>query len=181
MATDTEDDPHNIKRGFFWAHMGWVLSNYVPTKIKPNIEDIECDPILKFQERFYVPLAIFSGVLLPVGIGWLVGDPWGGLVIGSFLRIVVFHHVSWFINSMAHSLGSRPYLEEVTARDSFVTALLTLGEGYHNYHHAFPWDYRNGVALFSYDPTKWGIFLLSQVGLAKKLMRAPPVEKQMER
>ena len=174
MASDTEDDPHNINKGFFWAHMGWVLHKFTPTKIKPNIDDLKADPILRFQDRFYVPLAIGFGVLLPWGIGWLCHDPWGGLCIGSLLRIIVFHHITWFINSMAHTLGHKPFSEKITARDSFVTALFTLGEGYHNYHHAYPWDYRNGLSMLAWDPTKWLIYLLSLTGLARDLQRVPP-------
>lgn len=173
IASDTEDDPHNISRGFFWAHMGWVLHKFTPTKIKPNIDDLKADPILRFQERYYIFLAIAFGVLLPVGIGWLCKDPWGALAIGVFLRIIVFHHITWFINSMAHSLGNKPYSEKITARDSFITAMLTLGEGYHNYHHAYPWDYRNGHDKLSWDPTKWGIWLLSLVRLTHNLQRVP--------
>lgn len=173
IASDTDEDPHDIRRGFWWAHMGWVLSKYVPTTIKSDIDDLRRDPLLRAQDRFYILFAVGFGVLFPFGLGWLCGDPWGGLVIGSFLRIVVFHHITWLINSMAHTVGSRPYSKKTSARDSVVMALLTMGEGYHNYHHTFPWDYRNGVSLASYDPTKWLIYILNWVCLTKNLIRAP--------
>lgn len=94
-------------------------------------------------------------------------------MIGAALRLIVFHHITWFINSAAHTFGSKPFSKDITARDSWVLALLTMGEGYHNYHHTFAFDYRNGVRWWAFDPSKWTIFLLSKVGLARELMRAP--------
>lgn len=169
-GSDTEDDPHNIKKGFWWAHMGWVIFGY-DSKVVPNIDDLKADPILRFQDRFYILVAVFSGVLLPWGVGYLLHDPWGGLVIGSFLRMVFFHHITWFINSAAHTFGSRPYDSTITARNSLLLALFTMGEGYHNFHHVFPFDYRNGVRWYHWDVTKWAVYALSFTGLTKNLTR----------
>lgn len=169
-GSDTEDDPHNIKKGFWWAHVGWVIFGY-ESKVVPNIDDLKRDWILRFQDRYYILVAIVSGVLLPWGAGYLLHDPWGGLVIGSFLRMVVFHHITWCINSWAHTFGSRPYDPNITARNSLFMALLTMGEGYHNFHHVFPFDYRNGVRWYQWDVTKWAVYLMSGVGLTKNLTR----------
>ena len=81
------------------------------------------------------------------------------------LRIVVNHHTTFFINSAAHMLGSRPYSEGTSARDSWILAPLTYGEGYHNFHHRFQIDYRNGVRWYHFDPTKWWIWAAARVGL----------------
>lgn len=169
-GSDAEDDPHNIQKGFWWAHIGWVIFGY-ESKITPNIEDLKRDPILRFQNKFYVVVAVASGVLLPWSIGYSLGDPWGGLVIGSFFRMVFFHHITWFINSAAHTFGSRPYDPSITARNSLLLALLTMGEGYHNFHHVFPFDYRNGVRWYQFDVTKWVVYLLSFTGLSRNLVR----------
>jgi stearoyl-CoA desaturase (delta-9 desaturase) len=87
------------------------------------------------------------------------------------LRLVVNHHVTFFINSLAHYWGSRPYTESNSARDNGFLAFLTYGEGYHNYHHIFQSDYRNGIRWWQWDPTKWMIALCARVGLASELNR----------
>jgi stearoyl-CoA desaturase (delta-9 desaturase) len=81
--------------------------------------------------------------------------------------------VTFLINSLAHYWGRRPYTIENTARDNDLLAFLTYGEGYHNYHHLFQWDYRNGVRWWQYDPTKWLIAGLSWVGITRELRRVP--------
>ena len=93
------------------------------------------------------------------------------LLLAGVLRLVVSHHTTFFINSLAHFWGRRPYTEENTARDNDVLALLTYGEGYHNFHHLFQNDYRNGIRWWQFDPTKWLIKLLSWVGLTSDLKR----------
>lgn len=173
LYSDTDLEPHNIKRGFWWAHIGWVLFRIPGKEMFGNVDDLRKDPILRHQDRWYALWAVVFGVVAPWGLGYVLGDPWGGLVIGSFLRIVLFHHITWGINSAAHTFGTQPYLKSTTARDCWWMALLTMGEGYHNFHHAFSFDYRNGVRWHNFDPSKWIIFGLSKVGLTRNLMRAP--------
>jgi stearoyl-CoA desaturase (delta-9 desaturase) len=167
---DRDEDPYNIKRGFIWAHIGWVLYKD-PGHELSRVRDLTADPLVMWQHRHYVPLAIGVGALLPMGLGALWGDALGGLLIAGFLRLVLQYHATFATNSLAHSLGSRPYDRSTSARDSFVTALFTFGEGYHNFHHRFQNDYRNGVRAWQFDPTKWLIFGLSCVGAARKLRR----------
>ncbi|MGL5143473.1 MAG: acyl-CoA desaturase, partial [Acinetobacter junii] len=135
--------------------------------------DLLNDKLVMFQHKYYVPLviAVHAGLLLP--IGWLVGDVWGVLLLGGLIRLFISHHVTFFINSLCHMWGKRPYTDENTARDNFILAILTWGEGYHNYHHIFQYDYRNGVKWWQYDPTKWLIWTSSKLGLAKNLRRIP--------
>ena len=83
------------------------------------------------------------------------------------------YHATFAINSLAHSLGEQPYDESTSARDHFLTALVTLGEGYHNFHHRFQYDYRNGVRAWQFDPAKWLIYGLSHLGATSALKRAP--------
>jgi stearoyl-CoA desaturase (delta-9 desaturase) len=130
------------------------------------------DRLVCFQDRFYLPLAGLFGFLLPTAIAWSWGDPLGGLLVAGFLRLLVQYHATFAINSVAHTIGRRPYSTSISARDSFVTAVLTLGEGYHNYHHRFPGDYRNGILFHHFDPTKWWVWSLSKLGLASDLKRA---------
>jgi len=118
-------------------------------------------------------LGTLFGFALPALVASAWGDPLGGLLLGGFLRLLVQYHATFAINSVAHTIGQRPYSTETSARDSVLTALLTLGEGYHNYHHRFPGDYRNGILAHHFDPTKWWIWALSKTGLAWDLRRAP--------
>lgn len=170
--TDSDDDPYSIQRGFWWAHVGWLLYRN-PAPDRGNVKDLLADPLLRFQDRFYVPLLVIMGFLAPTLLACAWGDPLGGLLVAGFLRLLVQYHSTFSINSVAHTIGRRPYSTAVSARDSFITALLTLGEGYHNYHHRFPGDYRNGIRFFHFDPTKWWIWLLSKVGVAGGLKRVP--------
>ncbi|HQR24217.1 MAG TPA: fatty acid desaturase, partial [Steroidobacteraceae bacterium] len=130
-------------------------------------------PMVMFQHRYYLPLTLFMNIAFPLLLGWAVGDVWGVFLLAGLLRLVVNHHFTWFINSLAHMWGSQPYTDENTARDNPALAFLTYGEGYHNFHHIFQNDYRNGVKWWQFDTTKWLIATLSFMGLAENLKRVP--------
>ncbi len=168
--TDREEDPYNIKKGFWWAHIGWVLFR-APEIDRSIVSDLEKDPLVVNQNRFYVLWALMGGVVLPMIAGALVGDAIGGLLVIGFLRLVVQWHATFSINSVAHCIGSRPYDMVGSARDSWVTAILTLGEGYHNFHHRFAGDYRNGIRWFHLDPTKWFVWSMSKIRVTRDLRR----------
>lgn len=179
---DNDRDPYSARRGFWFSHIGWMLHNYPSgQRDDSNIPDIARDPIAAFQDRHYVKLVLLTNVGLPLALGWLAGDVWGVFLLGGLLRLVVSHHTTFFINSLAHIWGSQPYTNENTARDNGFLALLTYGEGYHNFHHCYAADYRNGVRWWQWDPTKWLIFSLSKIGLANNLRRVPDVRIQHAR
>ena len=170
--TDGDEDPYNIHRGFLWAHIGWIL--YTETnRGLAGVRDLEADPLVRFQDRFYVPLAILVGVALPALLGLTWGDPLGAVLVAGFLRLVVQWHATFSVNSVAHMFGRRPFSLKTSARDSFLTAFITLGEGYHNFHHKFQVDYRNGIRWYHPDPTKWFVWTLSKLGLTWDLRRTP--------
>lgn len=173
---DQEDDPYDISKGFFHAHIGWILFRYPPDTSLVWAKDLQKDRLVVWQHRYYVPLAILVGFVLPTYLGWVAGG-WPG-ALGSFLlsgvtRIVLVHHMTFFINSLCHTVGRQPYSSRCTARDSALIAWVTFGEGYHNFHHEFQHDYRNGARLWDFDPTKWCIWLLHQLRLVKHLRRVP--------
>ena len=176
---DVDHDPYSIKRGFWFAHIGWMLRDYPSGKKDfSNIPDLRRDPLLQFQHRFYVPLVLLTNIGLPLAAGWLVGDVWGTFLLAGVLRLVVSQHVTFFINSLAHMWGSRPYTDTNSARDNPFLAFVTYGEGYHNFHHNFAHDYRNGVRWWQFDPTKWILASLQYVGLTRRLKRTPQFQIQ---
>ncbi len=176
---DHDDDPYDISKGFFHAHIGWLLFRTGPDTPLTWVRDLQKDRLAWWQHQFYVPLAFAVGFGLPALIGYLYGGATAAL--GAFLmagvaRVVFVHHMTFCINSLCHWIGDRPYSTNCTARDSFLMAIFTFGEGYHNFHHEFQYDYRNGVKPWQFDPTKWSIWLLHKLGLVRNL-RTVPEEK----
>lgn len=171
---DNERDPYSAGRGLWFSHMGWILRNY-PSGDNDfsNARDLQRDAIVMFQHRHYVLLTTVMNLGLPLLLGWWLGDIIGTVLLVGLLRLVVNHHFTFFINSLAHFWGKRPYTEENSARDNPVLAFLTYGEGYHNYHHLFQNDYRNGIRWYHWDPTKWLISGCARIGLASRLQRVP--------
>jgi stearoyl-CoA desaturase (delta-9 desaturase) len=171
---DPERDPYCAKRGFWFSHMGWMLRHYPSGEPDLSyVRELQRDPLVMWQHRHYLAVALgmnFGVVLL---IGWASGDLVGVFLLAGILRLVVSHHLTFFINSLAHIVGIQPYTDENTARDNAVVALLTFGEGYHNFHHMFAHDYRNGVRWWQWDPSKWLIYSLHWLGLTHDLKRVP--------
>lgn len=134
---DTDQDPYCVHKGFWYAHFGWMIFKQDTRRVgRVDISDLNAHDGIMFQHRHYLPIAVLFGFVLPVSIasiGW--GDFAGALVFACFARIFLLHQATNLVNSLAHSFGHRPYSDEHTSCDSIVTALLTLGEGYHNFHH----------------------------------------------
>lgn len=171
---DNEKDPYSIGRGFWFAHVGWMFRDYPSSDIDYSVvPDLVRDPVVAWQHRWYLAIALTSNIGLPMLLGWLVGDIWGVLLLAGVLRLVIFHHCTFFINSLAHMWGNQPYTDENSARDNWFLAILTYGEGYHNYHHMFQSDYRNGHRWWHFDLNKWFISMCAGLGLAKDLKRTP--------
>ena len=179
---DNDKDPYSIGRGFWFAHVGWMLKDYESGRLDWSVvPDLERDPIVAMQHKYYGLLVLLTNVALPLLLGWMVGDVWGVFLLAGVLRLVVSHHVTFFINSLAHMWGSRPYTDENTARDNWFLAIVTYGEGYHNFHHLFQSDYRNGIRWWQYDINKWFISVCSWFGLARNLKRTPNFKIQRAR
>lgn len=169
---DTELDPYSARRGLWFSHIGWMLRDY-PSGVEDyrNVEDLKRDPVVMWQHNNYLAITLAMNFAPPLLMGFLTGDYLANLLLMGVARLVFTHHTTFFINSLAHFWGRRPYTEENTARDNDVLAFFTYGEGYHNYHHKFQRDYRNGVKWWQFDPTKWLIWSSSMVGLAHELHR----------
>ncbi len=167
---DTDQDPYSIKKGFFYAHIGWMLFWHHETDYD-NVKGLAKDPLIRHQHRYYMVWAILAGIVTPLFIGALTGHLLGALLMSVCLRLAVVHHCTFFINSICHMFGRSTYDIYATAKDNWFIAFLTFGEGYHNFHHRFAGDYRNGVRWYQWDPSKWIIALLGKTGLAWDLKR----------
>lgn len=144
---------------------------------RADVSDFYKNRVIMFQHRYFFRMAIVSGILLPTmicGLGW--NDWLGGYFYAAFAKMVILHHCTFFINSLAHVKcfgATQNYCDENTSQDSWVCALFTGGEGYHNYHHVFANDYRNGIKWYHFDPTKWFVRTCAALGLARNLYRTP--------
>jgi stearoyl-CoA desaturase (delta-9 desaturase) len=167
---DGEKDPYGTSKGFWHSHVLWMFEHQEPIEERV-VRDLMANPLVMFQHRHYGLLATLANVLVVLVVALLTRDFLGAVVFGFLVRLFMAHHSTWFINSLAHIWGSKPYSSEHSAVNNFILAHLTFGEGYHNYHHTFSGDYRNGVRWYQFDPPKYLIWLMSKVGLASDLQR----------
>lgn len=171
---DNDKDPYSIGRGFWFAHIGWMLRDYRSGAIDYSVvPDLQKDPVAAWQHRWYWTLVWTTNAGLPLLLGWLTGDVLGMFLLVGVARLVLSHHVTFFINSLAHMWGRQPYTDENSARDQHFLALITYGEGYHNYHHMFQSDYRCGIRWWHLDINKWFIATCALLGLVRNRKRAP--------
>ncbi|MEL0101164.1 MAG: fatty acid desaturase [Euryarchaeota archaeon] len=175
--TDTEDDPYSASKGFWYSHIGWIMVEEQKFENDfSNVKDLQQSKIIMWQHKHIFTIGAISGVILPFAIGLAIGGistAIGCLVWGGIVRIVFVHHGTFLINSAAHIWGKQPYSKENTSKDSFWLAFLTFGEGYHNFHHTFQADYRNGHKWYHIDPSKWWITSFKWAGLKSNLKSTP--------
>jgi len=176
--TDRECDPYNAQRGFWYSHCGWlfVKDTHADEKYASRLRQ---DSVVMWQHRYYVPI-VLSGLALTFLTGYVQGDWLGGL--GCFLlagigRTFAVLNSTFCINSVCHLWGRQPHGQADSSRDNWWVSLITFGEGYHNYHHTYQSDYRNGPRWYNFDPSKWFIFTLSKLGAASSLRTAPAIRK----
>jgi stearoyl-CoA desaturase (delta-9 desaturase) len=176
---DTERDPYCARRGFWFSHIGWMLRAYPSSHPDLGcVRDLQRNALVAWQHRHYLPLALTMNLALPLLLAWGSGDLLGVWLLVGIFRLVVSHHLTFCINSLAHLWGAQPYSDDNSARDNGLVAWLTYGEGYHNFHHTFAHDYRSGVRWWQWDPSKWFINVMQCVGLASNLKRVSAVRIQ---
>ena len=171
--SDTEGDPHSPRDGIWWAHLLWWMP-HIPALDDPGyyeryVPDLVKDPVLCFLQRFH-----FLGSLVLAGLLFTLGEVWSGvglswLVWGMFVRTTLLYHATWLVNSATHSWGYRSYATRDGSTNLWWVALLTLGEGWHNNHHAFPRSARHGIRWWELDLTYCLIRLLALMRLAKQI------------
>jgi stearoyl-CoA desaturase (Delta-9 desaturase) len=165
--TDLDDDVHSPRDGFWWSHVGWILSTKYKSTDLSNIKDFASYPELRLVERY-----AWIGPWLTAVACLLIGG-WGGLVIGFFLSTVLLWHGTFLVNSMAHLIGRRRYATPDTSRNSMIVAVLTGGEGWHNNHHYLPASARQGFAWWEIDPTWYALKALSALRVVRDLKDPP--------
>ncbi len=175
--TDKEGDPYNATRGFWWSHFFWIIIDEEDGEVDySNVPDLQKDWVVRLQHRFIFTIGFLVGMVAPAIIGYLLGGiptAIGGFVWGGLVRTVFVHHGTFLINSAAHVWGKQSYTTSNSSKDSNWLAFFTFGEGYHNFHHAFQADYRNGIRWWQWDPSKWWIRAFSLVKFNSNLKRTP--------
>lgn len=172
---DDDEDPYNATKGFWYSHCGWVFFKD-PHRTERYAPWLRQDRVVMWQHRWYAVI-VLSGLALPFAVGLLSGGWLGGLscfLLGGVARVFLVLNSTFCINSVCHRWGRQPYSQSNSSRDSWWVSLITLGEGYHNYHHTYQRDYRNGPKWYNFDPSKWVIYGLSTLGLAWNLARSSP-------
>ncbi|KAM9364632.1 stearoyl-CoA desaturase b [Pholidichthys leucotaenia] len=180
--SETDADPHNATRGFFFAHVGWLLVRKHPDVIekgrKLELSDLKADEVVMFQRRYYKLSVVILCFLVPMLVPWYF---WGeSLVVGYFvpglMRYALVLNATWLVNSAAHIWGNRPYDKTINPRENPLVAFSAVGEGFHNYHHTFPFDYATSEFGCKLNLTTAFIDLMCFFGLARDCKR---VSKEM--
>jgi stearoyl-CoA desaturase (delta-9 desaturase) len=170
--TDSDEDPYNATRGFWHSHCGWLFV-HTSHRVEKYESRLRKDPLIMWQHRYYAAI-VLSGLLVPFVAGWINGGWVSGLgcfLLAGMLRTVLVLNSTFTINSLCHLWGSQPHGMQDSSRDNWLISFVSFGEGYHNYHHTFSRDYRNGPEWYNFDPSKWVIYALSCMGLASNLQR----------
>ena len=173
---DRDAGAHDGRRGLLATLVSPGLIKLKPVLPFTNVADLEADPLVMAQYRHVHLLGALVSFGAPFAAGYAQGGPdmaWAMLLVAGVLRVTAMRLCAFLIHRVCHSLGRRPYSASTSGRDNALCALFTFGEGYHNFHHAFQRDYRNGVKWWQFDPTKWLIRALALVGLARDLHRTP--------
>jgi stearoyl-CoA desaturase (delta-9 desaturase) len=174
--SETNADPHNAKRGFFFSHVGWLLSKKHPD-VKAKGKGIDCsdllnDPVVRIQNQIYYPAMVFCCFVAPMAIPhYFWGESlWVALNVCVMLRYVYVLNCTWLVNSAAHMFGNKPYDKNINPAENRAVALLAMGEGWHNYHHTFPWDYKTAeLGNVVYNCSTSFLNICSKLGLAYDL------------
>ncbi|XP_066304487.1 stearoyl-CoA desaturase 5-like [Branchiostoma lanceolatum] len=177
--SDTDADPYNAARGFFFAHVGWVfLRKHPDVKAKGkriDMSDLLEDPVVRIQMKFYLPSAMLICFIIPSLMPLLWNESMtNGFFICALLRLAFTQHCTWSVNSFAHMWGTRPYDKHINPAENVVVSLFAAGDGWHNYHHTFPFDYSTGEFGWKFDLATVFVNFMAWLGLAYDMRKASP-------
>jgi len=188
--SETDADPHNATRGLFFSHVGWLLCKKHPEVIEKgkqiDISDLKECPILSFQNKYYSILMPLMCFILPTIVPMYF---WGETFLNSYFVATMFRYVltlnvTWLVNSAAHKFGGKPYDKTISPVQNKSVALFAFGEGWHNYHHVFPWDYKTAeLGNYGLNFTHAFIDFFAKIGWAYDLKTVSPeiIKKRVER
>jgi len=188
--TDTDADPHNAQRGFFFSHIGWLmLRKHKDVMIKGktvDMTDLEADPVVRFQKTFYLAMVPIFCFVIPAFIPWYYWgeNPWVAWYTCAIFRYAISLNFTWLVNSAAHIWGTKPYDKTIGPTENIHVAIAAFGEGWHNYHHVFPWDYKAAeLGNYKLNPTTMIIDFFARIGWAYDLKTASVdmVKKRVKR
>ena len=192
--SDRPGDPHSphVDHGSGWrgalkglthAHVGWLFLHTHRGLRARYAPDLIADPVVSKVDKLFIP-CVAGGLVAPFLLGWLFGgtlrDGFTGMLWGGAVRILVLHHATYSINSLCHFFGSRRFETKDESRNLLWLAPLTMGEAWHNNHHAFPTSAAHGLRRWEVDPSAWVIGGLEKVGLAWDVIRISP-ERQAKK
>lgn len=168
LNSDTEGDPHNSNKGFWWSHTAWMVHKLPAQEELPRFtKDIKDDPVYQFLQKYMVLIQVALGVAL------LLLGGWSFVVWGIFVRVVFVWHCTWLVNSATHKFGYQSYDSKDHSTNCWWVAMLVFGEGWHNNHHAYQYSARHGLKWWEVDLTWMTIQLLQVLGLAHDVKLAP--------
>ncbi|EDW28086.1 GL27314 [Drosophila persimilis] len=188
--SETDADPHNATRGFFFSHVGWLLCKKHPDVVAKgkglDLSDLRADPILMFQKKHYYVLMPLACFILPTVIPFYF---WNESLLCSWFVSTMFRwcfqlNMTWLVNSAAHKFGGRPYDQTINPSQNATVSAVTFGEGWHNYHHVFPWDYKTAEwGNYNLNMTTAFIDLFAKIGWAYDLKSVAPdtIERRVKR
>jgi stearoyl-CoA desaturase (delta-9 desaturase) len=186
--SDREGDPHSphvghggglrgTLKGLFHAHLGWLFIHTERAKRERYAPDLMRDPLIRFIDRTFV-VWVLAGLAVPFGLGWLIGGSietaLTGLLWGGAVRMFVLHHVTYSVNSLCHFFGRRRFATGDESRNLAWLSVLSLGESWHNNHHAFPTSAHHGLRPWELDISSLVIRGLERLGLAWDVVEVPP-------
>ncbi|KAG8036724.1 hypothetical protein G9C98_004046 [Cotesia typhae] len=171
--SETDADPHNAKRGFFFAHVGWLFITPHPDAVAKreavDMSDLIADPIVMWQKKYYIPLFALLCIGLPVIVPWYFWNEslWTSFWVNFNFRFCVTLNIAFLVNSVAHMWGHRPYDKSISPAENNFVSVLALGEAAHNYHHVFPWDYKTSeLGSYTFNLTTGFIDAFARLGWA---------------
>lgn len=188
--TDTDADPHNAQRGFFFSHIGWLMvRKHKDVMIKGktvDMSDLEADPVVRFQRTFYLAMVPFLCFVLPAWVPWYCWgeNGWISWYTAGIFRYAISLNFTWLVNSAAHIWGNKPYDKTIGPTENIHVALAAFGEGWHNYHHVFPWDYKAAeLGNYKLNPSTMTIDFFAKIGWAYdlKTVSVDMVNKRVKR
>ncbi|XP_034827237.1 acyl-CoA Delta-9 desaturase-like [Maniola hyperantus] len=177
--SETTADPHDARRGFFFSHVGWLMMKKHPLVVKEgnklDMSDILDDPVVKFHAKYFYFFKIALCFVIPTVIKVIFwNDTWDMAIVSTFARYLMSVNFTWSVNSFAHLWGHKPYDVNIMPVENWKVSFFAMGEGWHNYHHTFPWDYKAAELSYFLNITTFYIDLFARIGWAYDLKKASP-------